>query len=156
MCHNLCRKAVVTSWKKHLWSRSCKSSRKMTESETWFERRRAPLMATCPAAAVHLWSKLTAVSLWLRTRANHTQPRECFSHSDCGNYHSTQSSFSGCCRRVCVLVVVCVCVCGLGWRGRSLLPSAQWLVEINVWFAGYLMKDLMLKHAPRPLLLCSQ
>ena len=45
-------------------------------------------------------------------------------------------------------VCVCVCVCGLGWRGRSLLPSAQWLMEINVWFAGYLIKDLMLKHAP--------
>lgn len=49
---------------------------------------------------------------------------------------------------LCACVCVCQCQCCLSWWGRSLLPVAQWLMEINVWFAGYLIKDLMLKHAP--------
>lgn len=28
------------------------------------------------------------------------------------------------------------------------MPPAQWLMEISVWFAGYLIKDLMPQHAP--------
>lgn len=50
-----------------------------------------------------------------------------------------------------VFVYLLLCVCGLrclGWRGRSLLLPAEWLTEINVWFAGYLIKDLMLERAP--------
>lgn len=51
---------------------------------------------------------------------------------------------------MCLCTYWCVCVCCFSWSGRSLLLSAEWLMEINVWFAGYLIKDLMLEHAPPP------
>lgn len=61
--------------------------------------------------------------------------------------------FIWCLLSACLCTYCCVYACGLrclGWRGRSLMPAAQWLMEINVWFAGYFIKDLMLKHAPLP------
>lgn len=110
------------------------------------------LMATCPPQAEHLWSRLTGAPLWRSIRLTTNRiASQMFSSSDCGNC-STLSSFSAYCQHVCVLVVGgCVHVygqCCLSWWGRSLLPLAQWLMEINVWFTGYLIKDLMLKHAP--------
>lgn len=109
------------------------------------------LMATCAPYAVHLWSRLTRAPLWLSIRLTTNRvASQIFISSDCGNY-LTLSSFSVYCRHVCVFVGGCVRVCGqccLSWWGRSLLPLAQWLMKINVWFTGYLIKDLMLKHAP--------
>lgn len=50
--------------------------------------------------------KLTGCLPLASNQANCTQPGKWFSYSDCGNYYLTESLFSACCWRVCVLIIV--------------------------------------------------
>lgn len=92
----------------------------------------APLMATWPAAADQLWSELIGISLCLQTwPTNRTGLQMVFL------FRFKQLLFG--INFFYCLVCVCVYVwgqCCLSWCGRSLLPPAQWLMKINVWFAG--------------------